>query len=318
MFSQPESARISDAYVAVRLLGGNDLDDEGRAFAQRYGVRGFPTLLALSPDGAVLNRSFQRSLEGILGAMQQAATTQAAFEKTEAALRDRTDAGSIRTLARLYRDRMQYEAARKAYGALASHAQVADHVELLSVLQAVGDKAAEKALLSRLIEEHPTDPRAIEWRIARALSDVPTQFASREERAAAQAQSQKLLTSLLETVGSPAEQAMVRLHLARILNSTRDREAALAHWEWILEHARDSAAAPEALMQTAGALFRGARGDVELLEEVQGLLQEVVDKHPDHPAAADARRYIVAVAKTIEKTKADAKADDGSTTEGDS
>ena len=97
-----------------------------------------------------------------------------------------------------------------------------------------------------------------------------------------------------------------------VICNPRDREAALEHWEWILEHARDSAAAPEALMQTAGALFRGARGDAEMLEEVKALLQEIVDKHPKHPAASDAKRYIVAVQKSIEKARADAEADAGS------
>ena len=99
------------------------------------------------------------------------------------------------------------------------------------------------------------------------------------------------------------DQAAIRLQMARILNSSRNREEAMAHWDWILENARGSPSTPEALMQTAGALFRGAGGKIERLEEVKSLLKEIVEKHPNHPAAADAGRYIVAVQKSIDKLK---------------
>ena len=39
MFSKAESAEISDKYVAVRLLGGEDLDDEGKRVLIRRLVR---------------------------------------------------------------------------------------------------------------------------------------------------------------------------------------------------------------------------------------------------------------------------------------
>ncbi len=307
MFSKPESAEISNNFVAVRLLGGHDLNDEGRAFAKRYGVRGFPTMLAMNADGGVLHKEFQRDVDGILEGMLLAGEMQARFQRDEAALKGKTDAASVRALAELYKQRLQYEAARSRYESLTKKdPQVDDQVALLEILQAMNETAAAKALLGTLVKTQPDDARAIEWRIALQLADVPKSYSSREEAKAGQEKTMAALSALLGEVKAKADQAMVRLHIARILNGTRDREAALEHWEWILEHARDSAAAPEALMQTAGALFRGARGDADLLEEVQALLQEIVDKHASHPAASDAKKYIVAVQKSIDKARAEA------------
>ena len=46
VFSQADSAQISDAYVAIRILGGHDITPAGEKFMARYGVMGYPTLLA--------------------------------------------------------------------------------------------------------------------------------------------------------------------------------------------------------------------------------------------------------------------------------
>jgi tetratricopeptide (TPR) repeat protein len=305
VFSQADSAAISDKYTAVRLLGGYDLDDEGRAFAGRYGVSSFPTLLAMTPTGAVLTRSFQRDTAGILETMSKAADLQAAFEKKKAELEKKTDAASIRSLARLQQKRLELEAARTGFEALvAKEPLLDDQVALLGVLKSLGDQAASQKLLAALVKDHRADARWIGWRIALALADVPTEFASLEARQAAEAQTLASLKQLLEEVEAKNDQAAIRLKMASLLNRSRNREEALAHWDWILKNARDSASAPEALMQTATALFRGADSKVERLEEVKNLLKEIVDKHPDHPAAADAGRYIVAVQKSIDKLKA--------------
>jgi tetratricopeptide (TPR) repeat protein len=237
--------------------------------------------------------------------MSKAADRQVAFEKKKAELEGQTDAASVRTLARLQKERLELEAARSGFEALlAEKPQLEDQVELLGILKSLGDEAASKKLLGALVKDHRADARWIGWRIALALADVPTSFASLEARKAAEAKTLATLEALLGDVEAKNDQAAVRLQMAAILQRSRNREEALAHWDWILENARESASAPEALMQMAGALFRGAVGKVERLEEVQDLLKEIVEKHPNHPAAADAGRYIVAVQKSIEKLKA--------------
>ena len=101
MFSQPGSDEISDKYVAVLLLGGNDMNDEGRAFAEKYGVRGYPTLLALTHDGAVVNRSIGRTRDGILEAMATAQTNNEEFLVEKEELEGKKDAESLRKLGTL-------------------------------------------------------------------------------------------------------------------------------------------------------------------------------------------------------------------------
>ena len=115
MFSTADSKQISDKYVAVRLLGGNDLDDECRDFMQRYGVQGYPTLLAMTPDGAVLGTDFQRDVAGILATMDQAATADQNFRTKAKELGASKLPEAVRTMAGLYKDRMQWAEARTRY-----------------------------------------------------------------------------------------------------------------------------------------------------------------------------------------------------------
>jgi tetratricopeptide (TPR) repeat protein len=312
VFSQPDSVKISQGYVAVRLLGGDDLDDEARAFALRYGVRSFPTLFAMSAGGAVLDRALPRTLDGILETMEKATLAEKAFLETQAALQKKRDPASLRVLADLYRKRLEFSLAQQALEKIpAAQRTLEDDVLLLEILRAQDEVAGSKALLTRLVATHPDDARAIEWRIALALADIPTAYASREQREAGERASLAALQALLPGLTRTADEAAVRLALARLLSGTRDREDALEHYEWILENARESDSAAEALMGKAGALFKGARGDAAALEAVKRLLEEIVERHPDHPAASDARRYIVAVQKSIDKARADAEADAG-------
>ena len=46
MFSLESSKQISDQHVAVRMLGGDDINDETRAFVTRYGGKEVPVACA--------------------------------------------------------------------------------------------------------------------------------------------------------------------------------------------------------------------------------------------------------------------------------
>lgn len=312
VFSKEESAEISDNYVAVRLLGGDDLDDEGKAFMRRYGVRGFPTLLALSPDGAVLTREFDRDTAGILAAMTQAATGNENFLKKEAELKSKTDAASVRELAGLYKDRAQYEQAKAGYEKLVSAAnpEVDDQLALLGIVEALGDAPARRALLSTLCKTRADDARCIDWRMDLALADLPMQATSREEFMEVMGKQLELLTSLLGELESKADQAVVRNRIAGNLSRTGKQKEAVEHWNWILENARDSKSAPVALWVVAQEHFKKAQDpfsgeiDIKQLEAGTVLLQEILDKHGDHQMAQRAKMVIPRVSEAIEKQKA--------------
>lgn len=305
MFSEASSADISAAYVAVRVIGGADDTDMGRTLRRRYGVSTYPTMFALTADGAILRRSFQRSVAGILSAMSAAAETQKQFLAVSAALAGKQDAASLRRLATLYGERSQFRQARALLERISSAERtVADQVALLAILAALDDTAATQALLQTLIATHADHPDNIRWRIELALAAAPQEFATREAKEAAGVQRVAALTALLIRTERVSDQAQVRLQIARLLNSSPGRAGALEHWDWILEQARDSAAAPEALMQKAIALYMGAAGAADKLEQVRLLLQEIVDKHPQHPAAEGAKRYLPRVQRTIDRARA--------------
>ncbi len=310
MFSKEDSAQISDKFVAVRLLGGQDLDDEGKTFMRRYGVRGFPTILGMTADGAVLQRSFDRTLDGFLNGMNAAETSNNDFLKKEADLKGKTDAASMRELAGLYNGRAQYEDARGGYEKLVSVAQpeLDDQLALLDVVEALGDAAARKSLLDTLVKTRKDHEKNINWRIDLALADLPTQATSREEFMSIMGKQKDLLTTLLAEVTEVGDQAVVRSRLGRALMSTGDM-AGVKHFQWILDNARDSKAAPSALWVIAQEEFKKARDpftgdwDPERLEAGRTFLKEILEKHPDTPRAKNVARMMPQIDAHIEKAK---------------
>ncbi len=311
MFSTAESKKISDDYVAVRLLGGNDLNDEGRAFMKRFGVRGYPTLLAMTADGAVLSTSFQRDTAGILTTMAGAAKTEAEFVAKVKELGASKLPEALRTMAGLYKSRKQFDQARANYEALtAKNPQVDDQVALLEVLSAVSDKEAHKALLGTLIETRKDHAKHINWRLELATADLPTQIRSREEFMAMQKARKTALEALLPTVTKPSDEAVVRNELAVSLSRLQDSEGAAKHWDWILANAKDSEAVPGALMGKAIMAINGGymTSDVAKVKEGRALLQKVIDDHGTHAAAGQARRFIGQADQLIQTLEAKAKA----------
>jgi len=314
VFSQAESAAISDKYTAVRLIGGNDLDDEGKAFMKRYGVGGYPTLLAMTADGAVLSRSFDRTVEGILSAMATAVTSNADFLTKEADLGKKTDAASQRELAGLYKQRSQLQNARAGYEKLvASTPAVEDQESLLEVLDGLGDTAARKALLKTLVDTRKDNPKNIVWRTTLATADLPTRFSSREEWIDAMGKRKAIFTALLADVKKPADQAHVRGQLASILANTGDQEGAEAHWDWILENAPKSEAAANALYLKGNGLIRKGQfeGDPDKVREAKVLWERLAKEHPETQMGkrvASVMPQLDGLIAMLEKKKADAEA----------
>jgi tetratricopeptide (TPR) repeat protein len=322
VFSTADSKKISDEYVAVRLLGGNDLDDEGRAFMKRFGVRGYPTLLAMTADGAVLSTSFQRDTAGILSTMEGAAKAETEFRAKAKELGASKLPENLRTMAGLYKSRKQFDQARANYETLtAKNPQVDDQIALLEILAAEGDNPAHKALLGTLIETRKDHAKHINWRLELATADLPTQIRSREEFMAMQKARKTALEALLPTVTKASDEAVVRNELATSLSRLQDSEGASKHWDWILANAKGSDAVPGALMGKALMAINGGymTSDIAKVKEGRALLQKVIDDHGSHKAAGQARRFIGQADQLITQleAKAKAKAADSAPADGD-
>lgn len=284
MFSQPESAQISEKFVAVKMLGGQDLDDEGKAFMSRYGVQGYPTLLAMTADGAVVSRSFQRTMDGIIKTMEDATATNEAFLKEAAELSTKTDPESMRTLAKKYAERSQLDEAGGLYEKLvASKPTAEDRLAYIAVLAVKGDDDGRKAQYEALLEENADHEDAIDWRIELATFGLPQRFKTREQMQEVMGQRKERLTKLLAEVQKPLDQAAVRAQLGEAFFATGDRDTAKEHFQWILDNARKSKHAGLALLAIAMATYMEDPTSVENLEKAKELLDEVVANHADSP-----------------------------------
>jgi len=286
VFSLADSSKISDKYTAVQLLGGNDLDDEGKAFMKRYGVGGYPTLLAMTADGAVAGREFgERTLEGILAALDGAAADNEEFKKTEAELGKKTDDESVRTMAGLYKERSQLAEARTRYESLAKKkgVQLEDQEALLEVLASLDDGAARKALLKVLVDSRQDHEKNIHWRMEYAMADLPAQVSSREEFIEVMGKRKDALLALLPEVKKVEDQAVVRGTLANILINTGDPNGASTHADWILEHAPKTEAAASALWIKSNGLIGQAQldGDPAKAKAGKALWEQLIKEHPD-------------------------------------
>src|SRR5574341_973968 len=72
---------ISSKYVACRITGGTENTTPGHEkFMEKYGVRGFPTLLILSADGGLLTEEVGRSPAEILAATAEAGRKERDFQ----------------------------------------------------------------------------------------------------------------------------------------------------------------------------------------------------------------------------------------------
>ncbi len=311
VFSLADSSKISDQFTAVQLLGGNDLDDEGKAFMQRYDVGGYPTLLAMTPDGAVVSREFDRTLDGILSAMEAAVTKNEEFKKSETELSAKTDAESVRTLAALYKERSQLTKARAGYETLTKKdPEIADQEALLDVLGSLGDNAARKALLKVLVDTRAGHEKHIDWRMEHAMADLPRQVTSREEFIDVMGKRKTVLEELLPSVKEPMDQAAVRGMLAQILANTGDREGAEEHWSWILEKAPKSKAAAAALWMKGQNLIRQGQfeGNPAKVEEAKTLWKQLAEDHPDTPMGQRAGQLMPQLDGLIQMLEAKKKA----------
>ena len=310
MFSQAESKQISDDFTAVRLLGGNDLDDAGRAFMERYGVGGYPTLLAMTSDGAVVGRDLDRSLEGILKAMGKAAEADATFRARVKEIGASQLPEALREMAGLYKDRMQNDLARANYEKLvASKPQVEDQVDLLEVLTALGDKPARIGLLTTLVATRKDHEDHIQWRMDLATADLPTKIETREQYTEMMGLKKAALEKLVKEVKETNAQAVVRNELADTLARLNEGDAAVGHWDWILANVKEGDLVPEALWGKAYLLINMGyvAQDLAKVKEARALFQKLAADHAGHMLATRAQRVLPQADGLITQLEAKAK-----------
>ena len=321
MFSKPGSDEISDKYVAVLLLGGDDMTDEGRAFAERYGVRGYPTMLALTHDGAVVNRNIGRSKDGILDAMEKAKTNNEEFLAEKSDLEGKKDPESLRKLGTLYLGRAQLDQAKPLLTALLATegATAEDRLAMLDLQKKAGDKDGATKTRQDLIAKHADHDDHLQWRMDAATADIP-QPTSRAEAEGYFKSLVEALSKLLTEVKDKDDQAVVRYAIGRWL-SRYDRKGTLEHLEWILANAPECKIAKDAMFNTGIMRWQVGRDASDLAQIKSGkeLLEKYIEENGSSRQADHAkRRFIPAMDADIKKLEAAAEeeeADDDETDE---
>jgi tetratricopeptide (TPR) repeat protein len=294
VFSTPESAKISDEWVSVLVRGGDELDEAGAAFMERYGVQGYPTLLAVTAGGEVVDRDLLggqfRDADYIFGEMMKAQKTNEAYVEERARILAEGDAEKLRELARKMVDRRNPGAARKLLEKAIAKAPSPDtYQELAGVLGLLGDRDAERKTLETMIFEYPKHENRMGWRMRRATLhiDPPTDPASAQTALGSMAQALETLLAEVSKENDAEDEAKLRLELAGLRRELGELDAAQAHVDWVVENAAGTPLAHDArLFQAHTALGRGEN------ETARELAEAVLTEVKEGPRAARAHELL--------------------------
>ncbi len=290
MFSRPESAKLSDAHVAVQILAGNDLTPEGEAFLARHDIQRFPTLMAMTRDGSVVDDDLLggriSDVASILERLTEAAESEKAFVAERKAALAAGDATSLQSLAESVLERAQPErAAALLEQAVQAGAGRDALVRLAGLRLEMADSKGEEETLDRLLATFPADPDAPAWRIRRATVRLPSE-ASADDAAEVAAKHLEALEALRETMAAEGDtnaEAHVRFRLAELMTAQRRPKDAKGHLTWIVEHAPGSRPGLTTCILLARRALRKAD-----LKSATRYAQTVLEAGPKSPQAVDA------------------------------
>jgi hypothetical protein len=301
IWSKPESAAISDRYVAVRILGGEHATPQAEAFFKRYEVDGFPTMFAMTADGAVV-ASVSGFGEGgktltaadILKQMEDATAREAAFQRLRADLTAKGDAASLGELGGMLMERHDFDGARAIFLGLASKDPSVLHYGMLAgIYERMGQRVDERRTLETMVARFSDHPERIEWRIRLTTMDLPNEVKSREEMDALVRRHEAALNALLQQIEKEAvvaDQAEIHVRLANFAGQRSDAAGVKSHLQWILDHDGKGRRAPGALMALARQAFDAGDNATAVT-----LLERVVADFPNSGEAREARDVLPGV-----------------------
>lgn len=240
-------------WIAARVLGGEDATPEGERFMETYGVQGFPAVMALTADGALvvpdlLERRLKTAPE-LVAAMEAAEQEAERFRKIRDDLLAKGDPESLEELAKRYAARRSADRSVATYAKIAEQDPTPERYEALARWAGGLRRAdAEREALDHLLATWPDHERRVTWRIARALVGIGTPTSASAAQAA-RAQRLEALEALRVEMASANDregEAEVRMLLAHVLDDAGQREEAQEHLAWVGREAADTFFAPVA------------------------------------------------------------------------
>lgn len=300
LFKQPDFIALTDKYVAVHLDGDSP---DAQAWAERFGVRGYPTLVVLTPDWREITRlSGGSDTAGITAALTAAAARSSSVADVLQLALATPDKLSAADWALLAQYGWEVDANRLAgadggagvFKTLSQHAPegavqrrfallaLAAQAEPATGAAAKGDPVAAQALL-RAILKSPADVRAnfelLSYQGAALVTQASPDIATFDSLGAA-------LTKALETSeaakGADEQLAIVGVQIA--LYRVHHPDGALP--PALLQAARSKVAAADAAATTPYERQASISSAAELLEQAgdgdgaRKLLEAELDKSP--------------------------------------
>lgn len=270
-FSQEGAERLGKDFVAVRMLGGNDINEETRSFMEKYGVQGFPTMFAMNAEGDVLagkSAYLPRDLKGLLGALDQAAKDDKEFWE----LRGKEDDASRARYARLLRERGKSDEAWAILEPLAAKGRSLVIDEAMALIHGDrGEHGQAVALYREMIDRYKDAEKRPDWmvRVAKSpLDGVPRQdvMAKLPEVAT----NFRTFADQAKAAGDKAAEPLMRVELGDVLGATGDGEGARKEYDLVIAGFGDTVHAPRAQFGRAVVAFRakdwaGAKKELEEL-----------------------------------------------------
>jgi tetratricopeptide (TPR) repeat protein len=296
VFSTAASKKISDTYIAVRLLGGDDITPEIESVMTRYGVDGYPTMLVVDQEGLRLNEEeVGRTTDDILAAMDAGKAT---GEKLAAAAK-----GDQAAYLELLKQHDGWEKLVDVYEKSAAAAPTAEnHVNLHEALGRMGRKEDAAKLLDTMIAKHTKHEQRPSWRTSKVLELVAV-VSTLEEANEKFPKAIDGLTALIATADEEKDSATslaAHLELGNLFLNT-DRflsrgSEARAHYEQVIEKGAETKYAASALMGMASVHFLAKD-----YESALAALEKIVESHPKSDEAKQAPRLIQIVKQRIVK-----------------
>jgi len=217
VFRHPSSSHITDRYIALRILYGDDETAATHAWCKRYSVGATPSLVVMTPSGRkIFSWTGFRELPEILALLVKAEKRWRLLPALETELRADSSLEGKQKLARLLADVYDDAQALPLLIELGREAPLLeDQLLLAHVADRNNDRATYKAVLNSLIAEHPRHKDRTDWRLQVALTAHPNEFLKGEAFMKRQLENIEIYKQVLDATTDKQERAYLELTLGR-------------------------------------------------------------------------------------------------------
>lgn len=287
----PETVRIAEHAVPVRVDVSAESPQSVRDFLTRYGIQSYPAFAVIDADGHMLGKSMTRSSEAILAAVDRAVIAQQDFAES----RKRTDEESKAWVRECLGIRLAWEELIPLQEADVTAAPMPErYAELARLYQRACKRADEAQLLAKMIDLYPKDLDRTRWRMR--LATIPVDLiGSAEDQSRQTFELLQPLASELYQEKNTLGESQVRVVMAHAMAKLRMFDEACQIYDYVIQ--LDPSAKTAAIALLGKASIAWAKYDYATCRAVcQRVCREF-------PASDEARQAKATIASCDARTK---------------